>query len=217
MADLDPQVGYWDAAAATKTFTHPVYWPWVAAYNRRTAVVIDYGCGYGRVTNEFVERGFGQIYGVDISPAMVARARREYPNGKFGVIGQPPRLFEVDAHTDLVLLFAVLTCVPEDSGQRTIIDELKRVLKPGGAIYISDLLLQEDARNRERYAKALPRFGTYGVFETDDGAVCRHHTREHLRALLDGFEIVADRDIMVPTMNGRQAHGVQLLVRRLAG
>jgi SAM-dependent methyltransferase len=237
MTDLDRQVTYWDAAAATKTFTHPVYWPWLAAYDRASAVVIDYGCGYGRTTAELTAHGFAAAYGVDVSPEMVARARREHPGGRFGVTAEPPEppgppgppgppeQMELDGcagdvgstgNADLFLLFAVLTCVPGDDAQRAIIAEARRVLKVGGALYISDLLLQEDERNRERYARDQSRFGTLGVFETGDGAVCRHHTREHLLRLLDGFELVAERDISVGTMNGHTSRGVQLLARRRA-
>jgi hypothetical protein len=52
-----------------------------------------------------------------------------------------------------------------------LIAELRRVLKPGAEPYISGLLLQEDERNRERYARDQPRYGTFGVFKAEDGAV----------------------------------------------
>jgi hypothetical protein len=29
MSDLDSQTAYWDAAATTKTFTHPLHLPWL--------------------------------------------------------------------------------------------------------------------------------------------------------------------------------------------
>ena len=58
MSDLDSQVPYWDAAAATKTFTHPLHLPWLDGISRHAAI-LDYGCGYGRIMKELEQRGFG--------------------------------------------------------------------------------------------------------------------------------------------------------------
>lgn len=147
MQDLARQTPYWDSAGATKTFTHPLNPAWLAGVSR-TARVLDYGCGYGRIMVELVA-------------------------------------------------------------------ELDRVLAPGGLIYVSDLVLQSDERNQRRYAAyARAHDAPYGVFATDDGAVCRHHDAEHLRGLLSGFDLVHERHIDVATMNGRQASAVQLLARK---
>lgn len=115
---------------------------------------------------------------------------------------------------DLVLLFAVLTCVPEDDAQVALIEELRRVLVPGGLIYVSDLLTSNDERTRSRYVEnARATRAPYGVFRTGDGAVVRHHAAEHLRELLADFDVVAEQELGVPTMNGNAARGVQLLLR----
>ncbi|MFE0173569.1 class I SAM-dependent methyltransferase [Streptomyces sp. NPDC059002] len=213
MSDLDSQTAYWDAVAASKTFTHPLHPPWLDAV-RRDAAVLDYGCGYGRTMEALAERGFGDLSGVDTSPGMVSRARALHPAMRFAVLDAPPVLNRPDASVDLVVLFAVLTCVPRDAAQRALIGELERVLRPGGVLYVSDLLLQDDERNRGRYARFAERYGEYGVFETSDGAVCRHHTEERLRSLLDGFDAVESRRIAVSTMNGNGATGAQLLARK---
>lgn len=42
------------------------------------------------------------------------------------------------------VLFAVLTCIPLDGEQRDLVREISRVLRPGGLLYISDLLLNRD-------------------------------------------------------------------------
>ncbi|MGW5169916.1 class I SAM-dependent methyltransferase [Streptomyces nodosus] len=74
MSDLDSQVPYWDAAAATKTFTHPLHLPWLDRAGRHAAI-LDYGCGYGRIMKELEQRGFSDLTGVDAAPAMISRAR----------------------------------------------------------------------------------------------------------------------------------------------
>jgi SAM-dependent methyltransferase len=211
--DLDSQVAFWDAAAATKAFTHPMHLPWLDGIDRHAAI-LDYGCGYGRTMAQLDRHGFNNLVGVDTSPEMIAQARHRHPTLRFAVLDTPPTLADPDASLTAVLLFAVLTCIPGDDAQRALIGELARVLKPGGLLYISDLLLQDDERNRDRYANLAERYGTYGVFETDDGAVCRHHPRRWFSSLLAGFETVDTRDITVATMNGHESTGIQILARK---
>jgi SAM-dependent methyltransferase len=213
--DLDGQTAYWDAAATTKRFTHPLHTPWLNDISR-SAAILDYGCGYGRTLGALEQRGFDKLAGVDTSPGMIARARSLHPRMRFAVLDTPPRLTLPDASIDMVVLFAVLTCVPGDEAQRLLIGELNRVLKPGALLYLSDLLLQDDQRNRDRYDRFAARYGAYGVFETDDGAVCRHHPSDWFASLLAGFEAVHTRRITVPSMNGNGSSGLQILVRKPA-
>ncbi|MEU6068884.1 MULTISPECIES: class I SAM-dependent methyltransferase [Streptomyces] len=213
MSDLDSQVPYWDAASATKTFTHPLHLPWLDGVDRHAAI-LDYGCGYGRTMGELAEHGFGNLTGVDIAPEMINRARRLHPTMRFAALDEPPVSPYPDAGFDAVLLFAVLTCVPGDEAQHRLIAELNRILKSGGILYISDLLLQDDERNRSRYRRHAEHYGRHGVFETGDGAVCRHHSREWLSTLLAGFETTDTRSITVSTMNGHTSTGIQILARK---
>ncbi|MBK3566016.1 class I SAM-dependent methyltransferase [Streptomyces sp. MBT62] len=217
---LDTQIPYWDAAAATKTFTHPLHLPWLEGI-RGQAAILDYGCGYGRTMDELRQRGFRHLTGADISTAMIERAQRLHPAMHFTTLDTPPSLPSPDADFDMVLLFAVLTCVPGDEAQRRLIAELHRVLKPGGVLYVSDLLLQDDERNRSRYDRYATLNGGqddvgYGVFRTGDGAVCRHHSREWLAALLADFQGIDTRTVTVSTMNGHESTGIQILAHKPA-
>ena len=109
----------------------------------------------------------------------------------------------------------MLTCIPDDGAQQALVAELSRVLAPGGLLYVSALVLQDDKRNLDRYAAHAQQFGTpYGVFATDDGAVCRHHDTAHLRSLLPDFDMVEQHRIEVATMNGYRSQAVQLLSRK---
>ncbi|MER7179735.1 class I SAM-dependent methyltransferase [Streptomyces hyaluromycini] len=215
MSDPDSQTVYWDAVATTKTFTHPLHMPWLDGVDRHAAL-LDYGCGYGRTMHALEQQGFTDLSGVDTSPGMISRARTLHPTMRFAVLDAPPVPALPDAGIDVVLLFAVLTCVPGDDAQRRLVGELSRVLRPGGMLYLSDLLLQDDARNRDRYARFAERHGTYGVFETGDGAVCRHHPSDWFASLLADFEIAGTRRITVATMNGHESQGIQILARKPA-
>lgn len=207
MQDPAGHLRYWDTAGATKTFTHPLHGPWLSRISR-DARVLDYGCGYGRVTAELRDLGFPHVTGVDPAAALIARGRRSRPDLGLALLESPPALPHPAASFDVIMLFAVLTCVPDDDVQRALVAELGRVLAPAGLIYVSDLLLQPDERNQRRYAQqpGLP----HGVFRTDDGALCRHHDIAWLRTL---FDVIDERRLEVTTMNGNRSQAVQLLAR----
>ncbi|WP_043263814.1 class I SAM-dependent methyltransferase [Streptomyces sp. CT34] len=206
---------FWETTGAAKTFTHPLDPALLAEFVPPAARVLDYGCGYGRLTAELAGLGYGAVCGVDPSAALIARGRREHPG--LELLHRPglPLPFE-DASFDAALLFAVLTCVPEDAAQRAIAGELGRLVRPGGVLYLSDVPLQADARNQERYGRFADRYGTYGVFATDEGGVFRHHPPERLRELLRsaGFSVVREHRETVVTLSGRTAERLQIMARR---
>ena len=92
----------------------------------QAARVLDYGCGYGRVMEELSGYGFSGVSGVDLSPALIDRGRQLGPDLRFSVLESPPALPCGSGSFDVVLLFAVLTCVPDDNAQQALIAELVR-------------------------------------------------------------------------------------------
>lgn len=213
MLASDDQVKYWNSVGVTKPFGHPVEFEWLNGLDR-SARVLDYGCGYGRVTGMLREHGFAEAEGVDSAPGMISEARRNWPGIRFTTLADPPALPYPDGGIDAVTLFTVLTCIPSDAGQRGLVAELTRVLRRGGLLYFSDLCLQDDERNRARYDHFAAEYGTYGIFETGDGAVCRHNSRASIDELLAGFDIEATREIAVTTMNGHPSQATQILARK---
>ncbi|SDT80484.1 Methyltransferase domain-containing protein [Actinoplanes derwentensis] len=211
MSELDNQRHFWETAGAAKTFTHPIDFAWLSRLPS-SARIIDYGCGYGRITGQVQQQGFARIEGVDTSAHLIERARQSHPTLTFRALPNPPALPYPDTSVDAILLFAVLTCIPTDAGQQNLVTELSRVLRPGGLLYVSDLLLQTDQRSQARYQQHAETYGNYGVFETHDGAICRHHTADWLQnLLLDGFTIDTTRQITVETMNANSANALQIL------
>lgn len=203
---------YWERDGASKTFTHPVNMTWLGRYLRPGARILDYGCGYGRVAAMLQEQGY-EVVGVDAAAAMIEKARGLFPELSFRQIAPPGVPFD-DGSFDAALLFAVLTCIPADDDQRAVVDELRRVVRPGGLLYVSDYWLQTDRRNRDRYARYVGRCRTYGVFEVSEGVAVRHHSREWIASLVSRWEQVAAADIRVTTMNGNEALGFQWLGRK---
>ena len=208
MRDLDRQLDYWNRMGPGKSFGHPVNFErlkWLSPDSR----ILDVGCGYGRALGLLFDRGYHNLIGCDLAPAMIALARERFPELTFAELTSPPHLPLPDLSVDATLLFAVLTCVPTDQGQRAIFEEVGRVLRPGGLFYVSDLWLQTDERNRERYVRDEPKYGTFGVFDLPEGVTVRHHDPRWIKTLTRDFETLALDDINIQTMNGHRANGFQ--------
>jgi SAM-dependent methyltransferase len=205
------QTAYWDAAADHKTFAHPFDGTRLAAVAPLGGRVLDCGCGYGRTTAEIAAAGWRAV-GLDPSERMLARARREQ-RGLVLVRAAPGSLPFRDGSFDAATLFAVLTCVPGDADQRSLVAEVRRVLRPRGALYVSDLLLNDDARNRARYDAARGRGLAYGAFELPEGVLLRHHDPAWIESLFRGWTTVSRTEFVVTTMNGHTSRAFQLVVR----
>ena len=210
---IGAQTTYWDRVANQKRFSHPLRLDWLARYLKDAPVVLDYGCGYGRTLEELAAAGYDNLVGSDFSNAMLARARNASPS--VGLVQNDGRSLPFQPNSvDLVILFAVLTCIPDDDEQRLLVAEIQRLLRPGGLLYISDLLLNEDKRNRERYDQYANAFGCYGVFELPEGVVVRHHAREWIEELTSVFERLEFEPFTVTTMNGNASSAFQYLGRK---
>ena len=213
MQDTSSQIQYWNRVAPQKTFAHPLRADWLTNRLPRSARILDVGCGYGRTLLQLFEAGFTSCVGLDFSAGMLDRCRSEVPEAA---------LVQNDGHgiplqrecVDAVLLFAVLTCIPDDDEQSALMDEVWRVLRPNGLLYISDLRLNQDERNRERYEQCEARFGRYGVFELPEGVVVRHHSEERIAEITRPYEQLEYEPFIVTTMNGNSSSAFQYLGRK---
>jgi SAM-dependent methyltransferase len=206
------QLAYWNSQGSSKSFAHPLRIDWLARLPTN-ARILDYGCGYGRNLATLGEHGWRDTVGVDFAEAMIERGRALHPGLDLRTIEALP-LGEPDGAFDAALLFAVLTCIPGDEEQRTLLAELHRLLKPGGLLLISDYPLQTDARSLARYAAGKGRHGLYGVWDREDGGVFRHHDPAWFGELLAGFEVLERRQFESVTMGGNPAHVMQFLAQR---
>jgi len=214
MHQLDNQIDYWNRVGPGKPFGHPVNLERLTDLLPTDSHILDFGCGYGRVLGLLHKNGYTNLIGVDPVPAMVAAARERLPGISFQELVQPPNLALADGSVDATFLFTVLTCVPTDHGQRAIIREISRVLRRGGLLYISDLWLQTDARNLERYKRDQAKYEIYGVFDLPEGVTLRHHDRRWIETLTSEYDLLALDEIEVQTMNGNSANGFQWFGRK---
>lgn len=213
MQSITSQINYWDRVAPKKCFSHPLRLEWLALYSSQQANILDYGCGYGRTLAELSVAGYENCVGIDFSAQMLARARIEVPRLK--LIRNDGRCLPFkDNCLDVVLLFAVLTCIPDSNEQRFLLAEAERVLRPGGLLYLSDILINNDERNSERYEQYAEAYGCFGVFELPEGVVVRHHQKEWIEELTHTFKKLEYEPFKVTTMNGNESAAFQYLGRK---
>ncbi|MFG3256197.1 prolyl oligopeptidase family serine peptidase [Streptomyces sp. NPDC048172] len=214
---------FWEGAGAGTghTFTHTLDRALLEAHVPRTARVLDYGCGYGRLTAELTELGYPDVVGIDPSAALIARGHREHPGLPLVHHAELPLPYG-EGHFDAALLFVILNVIPTDAAQHALLAELARVVRPGGVLHVSEVPLQGDdfhVRRYDEHARSVRQAGgtaPYGLFGTPDGGYFRHHPPEHLRAMLGahGFEVVEERADRVSGLHGESTARLLLMARR---
>lgn len=137
-----------------------------------TGRMLDVGCGSGQTMAWFRRLYPGwTALGIDLS-AEAVRAARHF--GERAVVGSATRIPAADGSFDLILTLDVLQHLPLGGGDRAALAEARRVLRPGGGLFI------------RTNAQAFPR--------TEDDRVHDFHkyrTRELATKLADGgFEVV---------------------------
>ena len=126
-------------------------------------VVLDLGSGGGIdcfIAANSVGRT-GKVIGVDMTPAMIDRARKNSKEGNFDNVefrlGEIENLPVADNSVDLIMSNCVINLAPD---KERVFREAYRVLKPGGRIMVSDIVLlkelpEEIKSNIEAYVSCI--------------------------------------------------------------
>ncbi|WP_235940840.1 GNAT family N-acetyltransferase [Paramicrobacterium fandaimingii] len=101
---------------------------------RVSGPVLDAGCGPGRVARYLADRGV-TASGIDLSPAMVAEAKRRNPGIDFRV-GALDELGVADGSLDGIVAWYSIIHTPE-SELSSVIAEFRRALSPSGILLIA--------------------------------------------------------------------------------
>jgi ubiquinone/menaquinone biosynthesis C-methylase UbiE len=134
---------------------------------------LDAACGTGAVARQLVTRGHNVI-GIDISGAMLARARKAVPQARF-VAGRLTDLPLPDGDVDHVVCSLALTHL---SDLRPFFAETARVMRPGGHLILLDTRGHFTGSSRYPLIKEAPS-GRIGYI-----AGYSHGLGDYLRAAL---------------------------------
>jgi SAM-dependent methyltransferase len=147
----------------------------------RGQTVLEVGCGAGVDLARFARAG-AIVTGVDLAPSAIALARANFEQqglrGDFQV-GDGERLPFAEGSFDLVYAHGV---VQYTANPRQLVDEVRRVLKPGGqAIF--------QVYNRVSWLNALSKLMSVGL-EHEDAPVLLKYSIPEFKALVSGFRDV---------------------------
>ena len=210
---IDQQKAYWDRLAADKVFTHPLNVEKIKSIISTEQRVLDYGCGYGRLSQQLRENGYKNVLGIDTSPKMIEKGKQLFPqlNLKILEVNTP---FPENSSFDLILLFSVLTCMTKNETIQELMNTFHSILLPGGYLYISDTLIQKNQRNLKRYEQFYREFGHFGIFRLADGGIFRHFNIAEIKEFTSKYEQISIDYLQVRTMNNHPAQGFQYLCRK---
>jgi SAM-dependent methyltransferase len=100
----------------------------------RAGIVADVGCGTGAATRMLADFGL-DVVGIDLSPNMIAEARRRNPDLRFEV-GSMTGLEYDDGRFDGICAWYSVIHIPDDLLPQ-VFSEFHRVLRPGGLALVA--------------------------------------------------------------------------------
>ncbi len=116
------------------------------------ARVLDAGCGAGRMSRYLADRGC-LVQGVDLSPGMVAEARRHHPDLTFEVGSLADLPYPAGEFGGVLLWYSTIHTPP--AGLRLVFTEVARVLRAAGHV----LVAFQSGEGTQDVAPAYRRFG----------------------------------------------------------
>ena len=117
-------------------------------YIKPNLSILDIGCGTGRLYQIFAKFQDSIDYiGLDQSAGQLAQSKKEFPNNKY-VQAEMTKLPLEDASFDLVFCIATLHHLPDEETRRQALSEMKRILKPGGRVLMTNWNLYSDSAQK---------------------------------------------------------------------
>ncbi len=118
--------------------------------NPQAKELLDIGCGAGNYTLKMLSKVPGLNCTLnDLSMPMLQKAKErvsEETNGTITIVQDDMRNLDLpDEHYDIVLAAATLHHLRDDADWELVFGKISKALKPGGSIWISDLITHDSA------------------------------------------------------------------------
>jgi SAM-dependent methyltransferase len=118
-------------------------------------VVLEIGCGIGRLFASLNER-FALVIGIDVSDKMVELGKELCPSSATWIVGDGKALTDVESESiDHVLSYEVFQHIPDITAISGYVEEIRRVLRPGGTFQLHLRMGSDTAR--QEMIRRLPR------------------------------------------------------------
>ena len=162
------------------------------------ASVLDIGCASGRDSAWFSSRGY-QVSGIDIAPTFIELARSKVPSGDFRVMNVTSLDFEPESF-DGVWCSCVLIHLSDEDVLRAI-NEIWRVLKPGGILYMLVKAGTKEGYERDSRYDNMRKYSNY-------------FSEEGLRSMIHDFDVVSFTSVDKPVDNYRAPDRIFVLAKK---
>jgi ubiquinone/menaquinone biosynthesis C-methylase UbiE len=194
---------FWNKVGSTKEFADPFDFERFLPGLNPASIIVEYGCGYGRILNQLHLKGFSHCIGFDFASNMIQRGKNAFHFLDLRLLDEPLKIPLPDQSVDGLILSTVLTCIPDPAELQSLVSEVFRVLKPGGRLYVADFLLTTNAKYGPLYERDKTQFQCYGTFLTTEGGVVRHFEKAFMLSLLQPFQMewYEERDFVTMNLN----------------
>ncbi|MBU1131819.1 class I SAM-dependent methyltransferase [Patescibacteria group bacterium] len=124
--------------------------------------ILDAGCGNGRLLgNKKLKIKKENYFGIDFSENLIAEAQRKFPGYKFAMVDILNLSDKVNERFDVVFMISSLNHFPKEK-HSAVIKSVKKVLAPGGKIFLVNWNLWNILRKKSVWRKSgkikLPDF-----------------------------------------------------------
>lgn len=206
---------FWNEIGYKKNFSDLFFADKLIPYLKKEDRIVEYGCGYGRILNLLKEKGYRNSIGFDLSPKMLERGKKEHPDLDMHLMAESAKIDLLDATCDAAILSTVLCSIYKFDEQAQVFNEMHRVLKIGGYIYICDFELTESDYYFAKYDKFASRDSPeYGIYKSQ-GTLVRHHSLDCLIERLKGFEIIWKTSIDTVNVNNHPVKAFHLIAKKI--
>ena len=182
--------------------------------------VLDHACGAGMDALLAARRArpHGHVIGVDMTPAMCEAAAAAAEMAGFGAIveirqGFFERLPVPDASVDVVISNGVVNLSPDKS---QVFREIHRVLRPGGRLYLADVVVQRELRYEVRNDPDLWAACIAGALPEPEFATLALATGFREPRITERFDCFRDTTAEAKVAHDLHVHAVNFFARKPA-
>lgn len=202
--------------------------PIIFDYINVNSEILDLGCGFGKISFELYEKGYKNVYGIDINKSGIEFAKRKF--SELGMknlehhfkIANAQRIPFENSTFDCVITQAFWTTImPKE--RPIIMKEIFRSLKNDGVLYIAAFgqtwrLPLYKKRYEEGIKKGYEK-GTFDAIDKKTGEVkylAHHYTKEELENLLKtvNFKIKHYSKDIFTTQSGNSIDGHIIIAQK---
>jgi 2-polyprenyl-3-methyl-5-hydroxy-6-metoxy-1,4-benzoquinol methylase len=180
--------------------------------DKKTARVLDLGCGYGRTLKSLHDMGYENLTGIDISLSLINRATDLCPEAEYHV-GSLKNL-NLSGEYDLILLMGVIEYILSDDEQKILFKEVSKLLSANGHVFLETFVM--DRLNLTDYVRGYLRTLHWGRFKNSKGFESHHQSVATIMEILrEHFDIVRATREHYLTWSNNTCNGFTALLKKL--